>query len=338
VVTIKDVAARAGVGAGTVSRVLNDSPAVSPATRDRVLNAMAALDYRPNPLAQRLSRGHCQTLGVVVPFFTHASAVERLRGVVSALSGSRYDLVLFNVESPVHRDEHFAALSRRGRADGLLVMSLEPPAPDLARLITAEMPIILVDARAASVPMVITDDVQGGRIATQHLLDLGHRRIAFIGDRLDNPLGFRSSADRERGYADCLAGTGQPRDPRLTRHGPHDRAVAQTLAEDLLSLENRPTAVFASSDVQATGVLAAAQRLGLRVPEDLSVIGFDDIEIASYAGLTTVHQPLFESGRIGAELLLQALVGERLPAPEVHQIPLRLVERATTAPIAEKAA
>lgn len=331
-VTIKDVAAHAGVGAGTVSRVLNNSPAVSPSTRDRVLTAMAALDYRPNPLAQRLSRGHCQTLGVVVPFFTHASAVLRLRGVVAALNASRYDLVLFNVESPVHRDEHFAALTRRGRADGLLVMSLRPPAADLARLIGAGMPIILVDARAEGVPMVITDDVEGGRIATQHLVDLGHRRIAFIGDRPDNPLGFISSAEREQGYAECLAGSGLQRDPRLTRHGPHDRVVAQRLAEDLLSVEDRPTAIFASSDVQAMGVLAGARQLGLRVPEDVSVIGFDDIEIAAYAGLTTIHQPLFDSGRIGAELLLQALEDDVPVTAGHHEIPLCLVERATTGP------
>src|SRR5262245_26748417 len=243
-VTIKDVAAHAGVGAGTVSRVLNDSPSVSQGTRERVLSAMAALDYRPNPLAQRLSRGRCQTLGVLVPFFTHASAVERLRGVVAALNGSRYDLVLFNVEPPVHRDEHFAALTRRGRADGLLVMSMTPPADDLARLISAGMPIVLVDAHGDQVPAVVTDDVEGGRLATQHLLDLGHRRIAFIGDRPDNPLGFVSSAERERGYATCLEGTGLPRDPRLTRHGPHDRSVARGLAEDLLIGDDRPTAVF----------------------------------------------------------------------------------------------
>src|SRR5262249_3234223 len=147
-----------------------------------VVAAMEALDYRPSPLARGLSRGRSQTLGVVVPFFTHASAVERLRGVVVALAGSRYDLVLFNVESPVHRDEHFAALTRRDRADGLLVLSLPPQASDLARLEEAGVPVVLVDARGKDVSMVVTDDVEGGRIATRHLLALGHRRIAFIGE------------------------------------------------------------------------------------------------------------------------------------------------------------
>ncbi len=197
--TIADVAARAGVGAGTVSRVLNESPRVSADTRARVLAAIEALDYRPNPLAQRLSRGRCQTLGAVVPFFTHASAVERLRGVVSGLDGSRYDLVLFNVESPVHRDEHLASLTRRDRADGLLIVSLSAPPTEIDRLLRAGMPIVALDTRAPGVPAVVTDDVEGGRIATRHLLSLGHERIAFIGDALDNPFGFTSSPDRERG-------------------------------------------------------------------------------------------------------------------------------------------
>src|SRR5687768_17051204 len=168
-VTINDVATKAGVGAGTVSRVLNNSPNVRATTRERVLAAIELLDYRPNPLARGLSRGRCQTIGVIVPFFTHASAIERLRGVVEALDGSRYDLVLFNVGSPVHREEHFATLNRQ-RADGLLVISLPPPPTDLARLLAGGMVVVLVDARAPEVSTVVTDDVEGGRIATRHLV------------------------------------------------------------------------------------------------------------------------------------------------------------------------
>jgi DNA-binding LacI/PurR family transcriptional regulator len=332
-VTINDVAARAGVGAGTVSRVLNGSPRVRAATRERVLAAIAALDYRPNPLARGLSRGRCQTLGVVVPFFTHASAVERLRGVVDALHGSRYDVVLFNVESPVHRDEHFASLTRRDRADGLLVLSLPLRQAELDRLALAGIPVVLVDGHGDGVPSVVTDDVEGGRIATRHLLALGHERVAFIGgEEPDNPLGFVSSTLREQGYTEVLTSSGIEVDPTLVRHGPHDRVVAQGLTEQLLARSSRPTAVFASSDVQATGVLAAARTAGLGVPDDLSIVGFDDIEVSSYAGLTTVRQPLFESGRLGARLLFDALDGEGAPAADVHQLPLELVERSTTGP------
>jgi LacI family transcriptional regulator len=352
--TINDVAAYAGVGVGTVSRVLNRSAKVAEPTRSRVLAAIEVLDYRPSPLARGLSRGRSHTLGLLVPFFTHASAIERLRGVVAALHDSPYDLVLFDVESPMQRDEHFAALTRRDRADGLLVMSLPPPAAELARMVSAGVPVVLVDARGAGVPMVLTDDVEGGRIATRHVVELGHERVAFIGEPPDNPFGFSSSALREQGFHEVLDAAGVPRDARRVAYGPHDRDSTRDLARPLLTGPDRPTAVFASSDVQATGVLAAAVDAGLRVPADLSVVGFDDIEVSSYAGLTTVRQPLFESGRVGAELLLEALEREpsrrsakttrdqrpwaqvpasgEVPVPVVHELPLELVKRATTAP------
>jgi LacI family transcriptional regulator len=337
VVTIADVAAHAGVGAGTVSRVLNESPRVSERTRARVLAAIELLDYRPNPLARGLSRGRCQTLGVVVPFFTHASAVERLRGVAAALDGSRYDLVLFNVESPLHRDEHFATLTRRDRADGLLIMSLPPPAHSLARLAEAGVPMVLLDAQGAGVPAVVTDDVEGGRIATHHLLALGHERIAFIGDDPDNPLGFTAGSSREAGYRETMADAGVTIPAGYVCHGPHVRSLARRLTERLLARRDRPTAVFASSDTQALGVLEAARASGIDVPGEVSVVGFDDVEVSSYAGLTTVRQPLFESGRLGAQILLDALEDEHPPAARVHQLPLDLVERSTTAPPRQRA-
>jgi LacI family transcriptional regulator len=331
-VTISDVAAYAGVGVSTVSRVLNESPKVSESTRARVLAAIDVLSYRPNPLARGLSRGRCQTLGVIVPFFTHASAVERLRGVVAALDDSRYDLVLFNVESPLHRDEHFAALTGRDRADGLLVLSLPPSADELNRLADAGVPVVLVDARGKDVQMVVTDDVEGGRIATRHLLALGHERIAFIGEDPTNDFGFTASPAREQGYREVLDEAGIAPRSEYLRYGPHDRTVAQRLTEQLLAQRERPTAVFASSDVQATGVLAATRSAGLRVPDDVSVVGFDDIEISAYAGLTTVRQPLFESGRLGAQLLLHALTANGATQPIVKELPLELVERSTTGP------
>lgn len=331
-VTIADVAAHAGVGAGTVSRVLNESPRVSESTRARVRAAIADLDYRPNPLARGLSRGRCQTLGVVVPFFTHASAVERLRGVVAALDGSRYDLVLFNVESPVHRDEHFATLTRRDRADGLVIMSLPPPSTSLERLAAAGVPTVLLDTRGPGVPSVVTDDVEGGRLATLHLLELGHRRIGFLGDDPDNPLGFSSSTAREQGYREIMAEAGLPITAADVCHGPHVRTVARELADRLLSSPDRPTAVFAASDTQALGVLEAARTAGLDVPADLSVVGFDDVEVSGYAGLTTVRQPLFESGRLAAELLLESLDAEAPLGESQHRLGLELVVRSTTAP------
>jgi LacI family transcriptional regulator len=332
VVTIADVAARAGVGASTVSRVLNDSPRVSEATRARVLEAIEVLDYRPNPLARALSRGRCQTLGVVVPFFTHASAVERLRGVAAALDGSRYDLVLFNVESTVHRDEHFSTLTRRDRADGLIVMSLPVPPASLDRLATSGVPIVLLDAEAPGLPAVVTDDAAGGRMAAQHLIDLGHERIAFIGDDPANPLGFVAGTNREEGYRRTMADAGLEIPPGYVRHGPHVRDVARHLAGELIRRPDPPTAIFASSDTQALGALEAVRTAGLRVPADVSVVGFDDVEVSGYVGLTTVRQPLFESGSLAATLLLGLLDDGEVPSPLVHRLDLDLVVRSTTAP------
>jgi LacI family transcriptional regulator len=282
---------------------------VSERTRARVLAAIERLDYRPNPLARGLSRGRCQTLGVVVPFFTHASAVERLRGVAAVLDRSRYDLVLFNVESPVHRDEHFATLTRRDRADGLLIMSLPVPPTSLDRLATSGVPIVLLDVEAPGMPAVVTDDVAGGRLATQHLIDLGHERIAFIGDDPSNPLGFVAGTSREEGYRRTMADAGLEIPPGYVRHGPHVRKVARHLVGELIGRRDAPTAIFASSDTQALGALEAVRAAGLRVPDDVSVVGFDDNPLARRMrpALTTVRQDIMAKGRAAAAALTSAI-------------------------------
>lgn len=332
VATIAEVAARAGVGAGTVSRVLNDSPQVSETTRAKVLATIAELGYRPNPLAQGLSRGRCRTLGVVVPYFTTPSPVERLRGVAAALDGGQHDLVIFNIESVAHRDDFLATLTRRDRADGLLLMSFPPPAGDLARIVDAGVPVVLVDALGDGVSSVVVDDVAGGRLATEHLLGLGHERIAFIGGDPDEPLGFTSADDREVGFRQAMADAGIDVDPDHVRYGTHAREVAVAIAKDLLHQPDPPTAIFATADVQALGVIEAARSIGLTVPDELSVIGFDDIELSAYVGLTTVRQPLFESGRLATALLLEALSGDAAPTAHVHELPLEVVARTTTGP------
>lgn len=328
---IADVAARAGVGVATVSRVMNGRPNVASATRERVLAAVRELDYRPSSVARNLSLRRSHVIGVVIPFFTGASAVERLRGVVEALSASPYDLTLFDVESEDRRRRAFDIVGRGDRADGLLAISLVPPAGDLSRLEGARIPCVLVDAVHPTLPTLLVDDVAGGELATRHLLELGHERIAFIGDKPPDRYRFHSSRDRTRGYQRALERAGVPVRPEYVREGTQSRHVARSVAEELLRLPEPPTAIFAASDTQALGVLEAARALGVAVPRELSVVGFDDVEVASYAGLTTVRQPLFESGRRGAELLLQALAGERLPARS-ETLPLELVVRSTSGP------
>ena len=324
--TISEVARHAGVGVATVSRVLNGSPAVREETRQRVLEAIAALGYAPNPAARALSTGRTQSVGVVAPFFTRPSVMERLRGVAHVLAGAGYRLVLFDVERPGEDSELFRTLP--GGLDGLLSISLCPPDADLDRFAAAGMPVVLVDHPHEQLPAVHTDDVAGGRLATEHLLALGHRRIAFLGDFEHNYHGFTSSAMRRAGYEQALTAAGLDVDPELVSRAAHGREPAADLTREMMDLTEPPTAIFAASDTQALGVLEAAQRLGAVVPDDLSVVGYDDIELARYAGLTTVAQPLEMSGACGAELLLAALEGAAVGG---RRLPVELVVRATTA-------
>jgi DNA-binding LacI/PurR family transcriptional regulator len=330
-VRIADVAARAGVGVATVSRVLNGRAHVAAPTRERVLAAISELDYRPSSIARNLSLRRTLVVGVVVPFLTSPSAVERVRGIVTALSASRYDVSLFDGESEDRRRRAFDLLGRSDRSDGLLVVSLVPPEPEVERLQAARIPCILIDAPHPTLPHLVVDDVAGGELATRHLVELGHRRIAFVGDKPTDHYRFRSSRDRTTGYERALARAGLEMRPEYVREGTQSRHLARSIAEELLGLPERPTAIFAASDTQAVGVLEAARALGLGVPGDLSVVGFDDVEIAAYVGLTTVRQPLFESGRRGVELLLQALAGEPLAARS-ETLPIELVVRETTGP------
>jgi len=333
-VTIRDVAREAGVSVATASRVLNGKDLVKPLTRDRILAVMAELGFSPSPAARRLSLGRTLTIGVVVSFLTRPQAAERLRGVDVVLADSEFDLVIYNVESVQKRDHYLGTLARSQRADGLLVMSL-PPSPEAsAVLIGSPVPVVFIDVHTPSVerlPRVIGDDVAGGAMAARHLLDLGHRAIAFIGDALADPFGFTSSRDRERGFRDELGRAGVEIPDRWVGHGAHGRYEARDLARRMLDGERRPTAIFTASDTQALGVIAAAREIGLHVPDDLSVIGYDDIEAADYVGLTTVRQQLFESGRRGAEILL-AEIDHRTEGPAIAQLDPELVVRVTTAP------
>lgn len=333
-VTIRDVAREAGVSVATASRALNGKSVVNAQTRDRILAVMHELGFAPSPAARRLSLGKTLTVGVVVSFLTRPQAAERLRGVDAVLGDSEFDLVIYNVESVVKRDHYLDTLAHSQRADGLLVMSL-PPRPEAAALLArAPVPVVFIDVHApsiASMPRVIGDDVAGGALAARHLVDLGHRQVAFIGDAVADPFGFTSSADREIGFRRELATAGIELPAGRIGHGAHGRYEARDLARRMLVDDKRPTAIFAASDTQALGILAAANEAGLNVPEDISVIGYDDIEAADYVGLTTVRQGLFESGRLGAELLLTEIEQRSDSAPVAFLTP-ELVVRGTTAP------
>jgi DNA-binding LacI/PurR family transcriptional regulator len=333
-VTIRDVARKAGVSPGTVSRAINNSPLVNEETRERILQVVQELNYSPNLAARRLSVGKTLTIAVIVPFFTRPSVSERLNGVMSALSESYYDLLIHNIETPEQRDAGFQDVLRRDRVDGALIVSLPIPDRYVEQVAKAELPVVLIDtcqAQLSAFHCVTVDDVAGGKAVAEYLISQGHTRIGFIGDVVDNPFHFTSSRDRYLGYREALALAGIEFDSRYYCEDEHGRRQARSAAKRVLSLPEPPSAIFAASDTQAVGVMEAAREMGLRIPQELSVVGYDDIELADIMGLTTVRQSLFESGRRGAELLLETLQDPELE-PVQELLPTELIVRSTTAP------
>lgn len=331
--TLAQVATHAGVGIGTVSRVLNGSPNVSDAMRQRVLAAAGEVGYVPSRRRHVDQARRPGYVGVLVTFFDEPSAYQRLRGIVNRLQPHRLEVVLYNIASPAQARETVVEISGHDVLEALIVISLPLTGAEAERLVRAPFPVMLVDTWAPGLPTVCIDDRRGGAIATEHLIDLGHRRIAFVGEPPNNPFGFVSSARREHGYRTAMAAAGLEVDPALVMHGAHLRSAARQMTLDLLALPDPPTAIVASSDVQAVGVLEGAQALGLRVPADLSVVGYDDIELASLMGLTTVRQPLERSGQRIADLAIQAISS---PASArsfaVEEMELELVVRSSTRP------
>jgi DNA-binding LacI/PurR family transcriptional regulator len=265
---------------------------------------------------------------------TRPSTVVRVASALAVLAEEGYDTIVCNVDTPVERDRHLETLLPTHRADGVLAISLPLSREQLAQFGRAGVTLVSVDTVTPGVPQTIVDDVAGGRLATGHLIGLGHRRIGFVGDmafaKPPAGLGFTSSANRLRGYRQALAEAGIGFEAGLIRRGPHDAATAAEHAAQLLKAHHPPTAIFAASDTQAIGVLAAAERLGVTVPGQLSVIGFDDIESAAFLGLSTVRQLLARSGTEGAHRLCALLRGERLRVRR-SELPLELVARASTA-------
>jgi len=329
--TIGDVARLAGVGRGTVSRVLNERPNVDPVTRERVLAAFRELNYVPSAAARRLSLGRTHTIAVVVPFLTRPSVVERLRGIELELVKAGLDMIVFNVETPQRRDEVLRDLLRTTRIDGAILVSIAPHEDELGIIRRSGVPLVLVDAHHRSVPRVVVDDVGGGRLAARHLLDLGHVHIAFVGDPLRPPIGFSSSRLRLRGVEEELRRARLAIPNNLVALGEHSRSRARELAQRLLDSSLPPSAIVAASDTQAFGVLEAANQLGLHVPADLSVVGYDDIEAADFLDLTTIHQPLVESGSRAVQRLVAMIAGET-SGPLREVLDVQLVLRGTTAP------
>jgi LacI family transcriptional regulator len=331
--TIYDVAKTAGVGVGTVSRVLNNSTRVSPETQEKVLSAIRVLGFRRSKVARQLSTGiQHRNIGALMPFITHPSFVERLRGVQLALDDqdNDFNLVLYNVSEPDRSHEQLLAIVEQATVDGLLIATLNVSGEQRDLLLEASIPFVMLsDVYTGELNCISPDNIRGGYMATQHLLQLGHRRIAYVGDEFPNIYGFPTSELRYKGYISALKEYDSSYHSEYVSLGMHGEEPAHKLTTQLLTLPEPPTAIFAMSDIQAVGCIQAIREAGLRVPEDISVIGFDDVQLSHYIGLTTVRQHLEQSGYLGMQLLLDMLIRPENVVP--RQLPsLELVVRGTT--------
>jgi LacI family transcriptional regulator, galactose operon repressor len=326
--TVYDVAKKAKVSIATVSRVLNSPDRVNEATRKRVLSAIDSLGFVPKAEAAARARKASGRIGVLAPFFTYPSFVERLQGVASSLTNSSYELVVYNVDSSARRDAHLSSLAVTHRLDGLIVMALPFDDVTAHRLIAHKLETVLIEAGRPAFSSIEIDDEAGGRMAAEYLLEEGHRRCAFVGDKDVPDYAIHTSEWRLAGYRKALQGAGVPLTDDYIALGPHGLEPARQLTHRLLDLPQPPTAIFAPSDLQAMGILKAARERGLSEPDQLAIIGFDDLEMSDYIGLTTVRQPLKESGRVAVELLLARLADCKRPVQHVR-LPLTIIKRQT---------
>lgn len=329
--TIRDVAKKAGVSVATVSRVLNNSSSVTQNTYQKVMTAIEELDFSPSMIARRLSTGRTHTIAVLTPFLTLPSSVERLRGVQAALAKTEYDLALFSAEAPDRVGYYMHDLARKNRADGLIIISLRTKDEQVERFQKAGVPVVLIDTSHGDLCSVNVDDVEGGYKATRHLLDLGHTRVAFLSDYLENPYKFIAMRQRYEGYRRAIEQAGLSFDPDYHQQTELGGSNAVAEARKLLTLPERPTAIFAASDTHAVGVLKAAHELHIQVPNELSVIGYDGIRDSEYLHITTMYQPLLDSGMIGVSSLL-SMLETGADCSEQILLPTELVVRGTTVP------
>lgn len=327
-VTIRDVAKRAGVGVGTVSRVLNNNSNVSDSTREFVLSVIRELNFHPSPIAQRLSRQETRTIGVILPFFTLPFFVNILEGIHSVISDAGYDLIVMNVDSPEKAHRFLESAGSGRRFDGVIIVTL-PVSDDIANLFRKNsVPVVLVDSYHPSICSVNVNNETGGYLATKHLIDNGYRSIAYIGDNQNDIFGFHTTQLRFNGYRKALSEAKIPYDPALVFHGKDGKGSGYFGAKHLFQMAKAPSAIFAFSDTVALGVYEAAKEAKKSIPDDLAVIGFDDIETSTYISLSTVRQPMREMGCSGAQNLLRLMAGEAIQT--YTELQLALIIRNST--------
>lgn len=327
--TIYDVAKRADVSITTVSRILNAPDKVNGKTRERVLRAIDKLGFVPKAEARARALQKSGRIGVITPFFTAPSFVQRLRGIAQVLSKENYGLVVYSVDSAERLNHYLSSLALTGGLDGLIIMSLRVAPADAQRLVDNGLAVVFIEYPHPEINSVEIDDVHGGRLAAEYLISKGHRRIAFFGDTDLPEYLMHPVAQRLQGFRQVLheMGLGLPKD--FVCLAPYTQEQTRLIAHQLLTGAQPPTAIFSATDFQAVGVLKAARQLDVKVPDQLAVVGFDDLDLAEFLDLTTIRQHLDESGRLAAEILLAQIADPTRPAHHVR-LPLTLVERLTT--------
>jgi DNA-binding LacI/PurR family transcriptional regulator len=332
---IYDVAQRSGVSISTVSLALNSPDRVRPETLTKVLAAVDELGFIPKAEAASRARKGTKRVGVVAPFTSYPSFLERLRGVMAAASENRIEIVIYDDESAALRHHFVDSLPLSRKLDGLVFMGVAISDRFAGRLREDGLHTVLVEFPRPGFSCVVVDDNAGGRMVAEYLLERGHRSVAHIGEALaeetaeGEPLIATQSRARLAGFRDALASTGVELARSATIEVAHSADSARQATHTLLTRADRPTAIFAHDDVLAAGVLKAARELSLDVPGELAVVGFDDLDFADYLGLTTVRQPLFESGRLAMRLLGETMAEGASALARTVSLPLELITRDT---------
>jgi len=328
--TIYDVAKLSGVSISTISRVLNSPDKVNSETHKRVMDVIDRLGFVPKAEARAHALQSTDRIGVLTPFFTAPSFVQRFRGVASTLSKANYELVIYPVDSMEHLQGYISSIPLMRNIDGLIIMSLSLNDQDAQRLSNNNMETVLIEYLHPQLNSILIDDEYGGKLAAEYLISKGHKTFAFLGD-IEPPEKFAIHPVKSRltGFKQALQDAGLPLSKNNIRSAPYTQEETRQAARELLSSPKSPSAIFVASDIQALSVMKVARQLNIKIPEDLAVIGFDDIDVAEHVDLTTIRQHLDESGRLAAEILLARIRGPNRPLQHIN-LPLNLIERLTT--------
>jgi LacI family transcriptional regulator len=335
-VTIVEVARRGGVSLGTVSRVINNDIHVAPETRERVSKVMQEMGYVANRQARSLRGSKTNVIGMLVPDLGTGYIGEIVHGIDAELALGQLDLMLFTTHRTASKEASYVANMGKGMVDGLLLVLPRSPADYIGTLTRRNFPFVLIDHQGTDqkCPAVGASNWQGAYNASEYLIKQGHTRIGFITGSMD----LGAAIDRLNGYKSALRTNHIPEDPHLIYEGTFFQPDGYAGAGALLDIDNPPTAIFASNDVMAMGAMDAVRSRGLRVPEDVSIVGFDDIPQAASVrpALTTVRQPLEQMGRVATQMLLDLL---KNPDKEITRIelPTELIVRGSTLSPKDKA-